>query len=129
MWFVGICGKMSCLDAQIDRLVNEWEKSTASTSKSLDRSSTRSGAKSKAPSLWNTHQITSRHSQRLEQSLRQSNYLSDSEGERDSALLITDDVAVDRMRDSLNNVLESVSDREGLTDDEINEKVTKALYI
>lgn len=103
-------------------LVNEWEKSATTTSKSLDRSSNRSGAKSKASSLWNTHQVTSKDSQRLEQSLRLSKYLSDSEGEKDVAML-TDDVDVDRMRESLNNVLESVSDMEGLTDDELKQKV------
>lgn len=63
-----------------------------------------------------------RDSRRVDQTFRQSRYLSESEDTGDeNPVQVEGDV--DRVRKSLNNVLESLSDREGLTDDELKNKV------
>lgn len=102
------------LDAQIDMLVSEWEKSKDTNKHNIKSSDQKS-------KIWQGHEITTKDSKRLSQTLRQSKYLSDSEdGGIDTQ---QEDVDVDRIRKSLSDVLGGLSDKEGLTDDELKEKV------
>lgn len=113
------------LDSQIDLLMNQWEKSpylsdNESPRSSFDTKVSRSSKITEGPIVWKDQNSLRQSEEFYRKTLSESRKLGNI-GVDD--LEDDDEESIDNLKKSLGSVLQELSDKERLTDDEYQEKV------